>query len=111
MEPDGLGNIIPDSHPNETALRALSDTARLYGHGNLGQSTPKGRDAATGRKIGFYAARVLCVPAVTLRVLADEVLAQSKLLVLESGGGEQSEVFSPSTRTTPVRSRPVIEEL
>lgn len=112
MEADGLGNIAPDSHPNETVLRVLSDMARLYGHGDLGQSTPKKRDTATSHKLGFYAARIVCVPVMTLRVLADEVLARSKLIILESGGSEQSEgVFSPSTRTTHVRPRPIIEEL
>ena len=113
IEPDESGNITPDSHPNETVLRVLSDMARLYGHRDFGRSTAKGRDAATSHKLGYYAARVVCVPAMTLRVLADEVLARSKLIVLESGGGgEQSEgFFSPSTRTTPVRPRPIIEEL
>jgi len=108
IEPDGSGHITPDSHPNETVLRVLSDMAKLYG-----RSTPKGRDAATSHKLGYYAARVVCVPAVTLRVLADEVLARSKLIVLESGGcGEQTGgFFSPSTRTTPVLPRPIIEEL
>ena len=112
MEPDGSGNITPDSHPNETVLRVLSDMARLYGHGDLDQSTPKRRDSATSHKLGFYAARVVGMPVVTLRVLADEVLARSKLIVLESGGGEQSEgSFSSSTRTTPILPQPTIEEL
>ena len=105
IEPDGSGNITPESHPNETVLRVLSDMARLYGRGDFGR--------ATSHKLGYYAARVVCMPAVTLRVLADEVLARSKLIVLESGGGsEQTEgFFSPSTRTTPVLPRPIIEEL
>jgi len=112
MEPDGSGNTSPDSHPNEMVLRVLSDVARLYGHDSHGKSTRERRDAATSHKLGFYAARVVCVPATTLRVLADEVLARSKLIVLESGGGEQAEgVSSPSTGNTPVRPRPIIEEL
>lgn len=112
MEPNGSGNTTPDSHPNEYVLRVLSDMVRLYGHGDLDQSMPKGRDAATRHKLGFYAARIVCVPAMTLRVLADEVLARSKLIALESGGSDQSEgFFSPSTRTTPVRPPPIIEEL
>ena len=112
MEPDGLGNSSPESHPNQMILRVLSDMARLYGHDNPGRSTRERRDAATSHKLGFYAARVVCMPAMTLRVLADEVFARSKLIVLESGGGEQTEgVSSPSTRTTPVRPRPIIEEL
>ena len=113
MEPDGFGNITPDSHPNETVLRVFSDMARLYGYGDFGPHMSKGRDVATSHKLGYYAARVVCVPAMTLRVLADEVLARSKLIVLESGGGgeQPTGVFSPSTRTTPVRPRPIIEEL
>ena len=113
IEPDGSGHITPDSHPNETVLRVLSDMAKLYGRGDFGRSTPKGRDAATSHKLGYYAARVVCVPAATLRVLADEVLARSKLIVLESGGGDEQTrgFFSPSTRTTPVLPRPIIEEL
>jgi hypothetical protein len=113
IEPDRSGNITPDSHPNEAVLRVLSDMATLYGHGDVERSTPKRRDVATSHKLEYYAARVVCVPAMTLRVLADEVLARSKLIILESGsGGEQSEGFvSPSTRTTPVRPRPIIEEL
>ena len=112
MESDGSGNTSPDSQPNEMVLRVLSDMARLYGHDNPGKSTRERRDAATSHKLGFYAARVVCVPAMTLRVLADEVLARSKLIVLESGGGEQAEsVSSPSTCTTAAQPRPVIEEL
>lgn len=113
IESDGSGNVTPDSHPNETVLRVLSDMARLYGYGDFGRSARKGRDAATSHKLEYYAAHVVCVPAMTLRVLADEVFARSKLMVLEScGGGEQPEgLFSPSTRTTPVRSQPIIEEL
>lgn len=112
MEPDGSGNTTPDSHPNETLLLVLSDMVRLYGHGGIDQPTPKRRYAATSHKLGFYAARILCVPVMTLRVLADEALARSKLIVLESGGSDQSEgSFNPSTRTTPVPPRPIIEEL
>lgn len=112
MEPDRLGNIAPESHPNESVLRVLSDMARLYGHGDLVRSTPKRRDKVTSHKLVYYAAHVVCVPAMTLRVLADEVFARSKLIVLESGGGERSEgVFSSSTRIAPVQSRPAIEEL
>jgi len=112
MKSDGSGNTSLDSHPNEMVLRVLSDLARLYGHDNPSRSTRERIDAATGHKLGFYAARVVCVPAATLRVLADEVLARSKLIVLESGGGERVEsVSSPSTRTTDARPHPVIEEL
>lgn len=112
MESDGYGNTSPGSHPNEMVLRVLSDMARLYGHDNPGKSTRERRDAATSHKLGFYAARVVCVPATTLRVLADEVFARSKLIVLESSGGGQVEsVPSPSTRTIIAQPRPVIEEL
>jgi len=109
MDPDGSGNIVPEFHPNDTVLRVVSDMARLYGHGDLSRSTGKRRDAATSHKFGYYAARVLCTPTMTLGVLADEVFSHSKLIVLES---ERSEgVASPITRTTLVQSRPVIEEL
>ena len=110
INPDGSGNTVPDSHPNETILRVLSDMARLYGYDNLERSTRKRIDAATNRKLAFYAARVVCVPALTLRVLADEVMTHSKLMVLESG--EHMEATpNLSTRATPVRPRPAIEEL
>lgn len=112
MEPDGSGHITPDSHPNEVVLRVLSDMARLYGYGGSGESTRVRRETAISHKLRFYAARVVCVPAMTLRVLADEVFARSKLIVLESGGGEQTGgVPSTSTRTTPPRPPPTIEEL
>lgn len=115
MEPDGSDNVTPDLHPNRTALLVFSDLAGLYGGGGFdpGQRTQRRKDTATGRKLGFYATRVVCMPAVTLRVLADEVLAQSKSVVLESGG-EQSESLisaSRSSRAAPVRSGLAIEEL
>ncbi|KAF9646230.1 hypothetical protein BDM02DRAFT_3100173 [Thelephora ganbajun] len=112
MEPDGPEGVTPSSHPNENILRVLSDMARLYDRGDSDQSTQKRRDVATSRKLRFYAARVMCTPEMTLRVLAEEVLAQSKLMVLEpDGGGQSQDFFSPRTRTTPVRPRPIIEEL
>lgn len=112
IEPDGSRNITPDSQLNEMVLRVLSDMARLYGCDNPDGSTQERRDVATSHKLRFYAARVVCLPAATLRVLADEVLARSKLIVLESGGGERMEgVYDPSTRTTSVQPRPIIEEL
>lgn len=116
MEPDESGNIVPDSHPNETVLLVLSDLARLYGPGDpdSGRSTQRRGDMASGRKLGFYAARVVCTPSVTFRVLADEVLARSKSMVLESGGREEPvSLFNPSVhrRISPVQSRSVIEEL
>ena len=112
MELDRSENITPGSHPNEMVLRVLSDMARLYGCSNSGEPTQDRRDAATSYKLRFYAAHVLSVPAMTLRVLADEVFARSKLMVLESCVSEQTDgVSSPSPRTTPVRPRPVIEEL
>lgn len=110
--PDESGNITPDSHPNEMVLRVLSDMARLYGHGNPDRVTQRRKDVAADHKLGYYAARVLCMPAATLRVLADEVLAQSRLIGLESSGSEQPDGFvSPSSRTTPLQPRPIIEEL
>ena len=108
MDRDGSENTTPDSHPNEAVLRVLSDMARLYDDGNSDQ----GRNIAASRKLSFYAARTMCLSSVTLRVLADEVLARSKSMVLEFGGGGSSEsFFSTSSVTTPVRSRIVIEEL
>ena len=111
VKPDKSGNIDLDSHPNEGVILALSDLARLYGHGDpdLAQLVQKRGDVATSRKLGYYVARVLCVPTTTLRVLADEVLAQSKLIVLESCVGQRSEgLFSTSVHS---QTRPVIEEL
>lgn len=114
-EADGSGDISPDFHPNETVLLVFSDLARLYGCGvsGPGQRTPKSGDVATSRKLGFYAARVVCTRAATLRVLADEVLARSKLIVLESGGEEEwtEGLISASGCAAPVRSRLIIEEL
>jgi hypothetical protein len=114
IEPDGSGNMVtPDSHTNETVLRVLSDMATLHGHNDFCRSTPERRDATTSRKLEYYAVRVVCVPAMTLRVIEMcLVLARPKLIVSESsGGGEQSEGFvSSSTRTTPVRLRSIIEE-
>jgi hypothetical protein len=110
MDGDGSGNIIPESHPNGTALLVLSDLAKLYGHGNADyeRSAQRRREVAINRKLGFYAARFLCVPTMTLRVLADEVQARSKLFALESNGNEQPErIVSPSTS----RIRSKIEEL
>jgi hypothetical protein len=113
MEPDGSGEIALNSHPSEKVLRVLSDMARLYGHGKIEQPAPKRRDLATSHKLGYYAAHVLSVSGVTLRVLADEVLARSKLIVLESadGGGQPEGSFGPNSRSTAVRPRPVIEQL
>ena len=115
MGPDGSGKIALDldSHPSEKILRVLSDMARLYGHGKIGLPTPKRRDLATSHKLGYYAARVLSVPGVTLRVLADEVLARSKLIVLESadGGGQSEGSFGSNSRSTAVKPRPIIEQL
>lgn len=111
VEPDESGNIVPGSHPSEGVILVLSDLARLYGHSDSDPEPPvrNRRDMATSRKIGYYAARVLCVPTATLRVLADEVLAQSNLIVLESCVGQRSEgLFSTSVHS---QSRPVIEEL
>jgi hypothetical protein len=110
-EPDESGNIVPDSHPNEAVILALSDLARLYGHGDSDSErlAQKRGDMATDRKLWFYAARVLCMPTMTLRVLADEVFAESKLIVSEPCGSGQSEgSFSVSVRS---QSRAVIEEL
>lgn len=114
MDPDGSGSITPNSHPNESVLLAFSDLASFYGHSDSdsGQRTQSGREVAISRKLGFYAARVVCMPTMALRALADEALARSKLILLESGGGEETEsLISPSSRATPVRSRLIIEEL
>ena len=111
METDESGNITPDSHLNEMVLRVLSDMARLYGYGSSGESTQERRDTAISHKLRFYAAHVVCVSAATLRVLADEVSARSKLIILESGGEQTEGVSSSSTRTTPARPRTTIEEL
>lgn len=108
---DGSGSVVPDLHPNGTVLLVLSDLARLYGHSDSGsgQWTQRGRDVATSRKLGFYAARVVGMPTTTFSMLSDEVLARSKL---ESGGGEETESFiSASGSATPVRSRLIIEGL
>ena len=115
IEHEESDSIVPNSHPNETVLLVLSDLSRLYGYSDSdsGQSTQKRRDVATSRKLGFYAARVVCMRTVTLRVLSDEVLARSKLMVLESGLGleEAENSISASSRATPVRSGLIIEEL
>ena len=118
MEPDGSGSFTPRFHPNEAVLLLLSDLAGLYEYCDFdsGQRTQKRRDIAASRKLMFYAARVVCIPTVTLRVLAGEVLARSKLTVLESGGGEQSASSISAcslsgSGTTPVQSRLIIEEL
>lgn len=111
--PDGSETTTPHFHPNETVLLVLSDLARFYGGDNFGSGygAQKRRDIATVRKLEFYAVRVVCMSTMTLRVLADEVLARSKLIILESDGGEQPGSFiSPSSRVTSHLSR-LIEEL
>ena len=94
MELDASGNITLDSHSNEGAVPVLSDLARLYGHGDSdpAQLAQRSRDMATSRRLGYSVAHALRVPSTTtLRVLADKVLGQSKLIVLESCVSQQSE--------------------
>ena len=110
---DGSGNIIPESHPNDTALLVFSDLAKLYGHGDsdYARSAQKRREVAVKHKISFYAARILCLPTTTLRVLADEVQTRSKLILLESSGNEGSDgMVSPSISLS-AHTRSEIEEL
>ena len=105
MEPDGSGNTIPDSHPNESLLLALSDLAKLYGgSGDSGYERPAGnkRDVATNRKLGFYTARVVCMSTMSLRGLADEVLALSRSILVS---------VDRSRLAPPLRPQSAIEEL
>ena len=94
MELEELGNITLDSHSNEGAVPVLSDLARLYGHSDSdpAQLAQRSWDMATSQRLGYSAAHALHMPSTTtLRVLADKVLRQSKLIVLESCVSQQSE--------------------
>ena len=97
MELEELGNITLDSHSNEGAVPVLSDLARLYGHSDsdpaqLAQRSWDMATMATSQRLGYSAAHALHMPSTTtLRVLADKVLRQSKLIVLESCVSQQSE--------------------
>ncbi|KAJ3482588.1 hypothetical protein NLI96_g6878 [Meripilus lineatus] len=62
---------LHSSHPNYTALLALSDIASIFQPSN-----PKGNHIT--HKLKFYAAKILATPTVVVAMLSEEVMTRAK---------------------------------
>ncbi|TBU30173.1 hypothetical protein BD311DRAFT_659626 [Dichomitus squalens] len=110
-----------EEHPSANVLRVLSDLSSLFTLSQSDIGEPSASPAAQQRKakpnhvvhkLTFYAAYIICTPAPTLRVLADEATMHAKMLENEAKQARQNRDGGEVKRVRSDRgSAPRIEEL